>query len=140
MKQVAFDAEGNMKLATVMVEAPLHKDSDSDTFSTPGSASDAHLQKLLDRNFDEGESRLLVTGMLAQDKEGNILPETSQSSLGPTTVVVLGPLLESDIGQGKPAGQAKTTVAEDGRVKPSVDPKVYDISSNRSREFKHTKS
>ena len=115
-----------MKLVTVMVDAPLHKDSDSDTFSAPGSASDENLGKLLDRNLDEGNSRLLVTGRLAQDKEGNILPESSQAALGPATVLVLGPLVESDVGQGKPAGKADAGLAPDGGVKPSVDPTVYE--------------
>ena len=111
-----------MKLVTVLVDAPLHIDSSSDTFSAPGSASDENLEKLLDRKLDEGNCRLLVTGRLALDEAGKAVAETSQ----PATILVMGPLLDTDKAEGKPADKADAKAAADAAMKPSVDPKFYE--------------
>ena len=118
--QVAYDSEGKMKLVTVIADAPLHVNSSSDTFSAPGSASDENLEKLLDRKLDEGNSRLLVTGRLALDEAGKAVPDTSQ----PATILVMGPLLDTDEGEGKPAGKASAKADTDAAMKPLLDKKL----------------
>ena len=120
-----FDNEGKIKLVTVLADAPLHKDSSSDTFSAPGSASDENLGKLLDRKLDEGNSRLLVTGRLAQDETGKVWPDRTQTSPLPTTIMVIGPAIETDKVDGKSADKANILPADDAEMKPSIDPIVY---------------
>ena len=108
------------------MDAPLHVDSSKDTFTAPGSASDENLGKLLDRKLDEGNSRLLVTGRLAQDETGKVLPDTTQSSPLPTTILVMGPVIDTDMVEGKAADKAGAMPSDVGAMKPSIDPKFYD--------------
>ena len=159
--QVAFDDAGDMKLATVEVEAPLHEDMGKGD-PAPGSASDANLKKLLDRKLDDPNSRLLVTGRLAMDENGKVVPKSSDPAQDPTTVLVLGPLLDkgeeskpTKMGEGqtekgmteegkmkegtplegKTADKAKTEADLDAMMKPNIDPAFYDSLETGSIAF-----
>ena len=141
-----------MKVATVEVEAPLHE-ATGKAEPAPGSASDENLKRLLDRKPVDGNSRLLVTGALAMDENGKVVPKSPDSATKPTTVLVLGPLLDRDkesipskVEEGKPekksisegkmmegkslegktAKKAKAEADVDALMKPHFDPKFYD--------------
>ena len=101
-----------MKVATVEVEAPLHGDLKKGD-PVPGSVSDANLKKLLDRKLDDGNSRLLVTGRLAMDETGKIIPKSSDSDQMQTTVLVLGPLLDTS----KESKSMETSETEFGKTR-----------------------